>query len=330
MARRAGGLSGRRSSVNSGRGPGFSFSFGQVLLAGLLVSTAILAIRWQATLTSLGGFLVDSQPPQKADLILVLGGNFWGQRVLTGAELARLRYAPIALFSGPPYVGRPEGELAIEFLVQKGYPRELFQAFAHNGGSTIAEANALRGELARRHARRVLLVTSNYHSRRAAIVLTLLCPGVKFISIPAPDAHYHIDQWWNDDSSRQLFFSEWEKILGSVLIAYPTNLVSRWFGFAMAVNPDRAAISSRRTGATVLSESWSPTVAARSAPRRMADLTWRDLSPALDWAPMDRESAPRAGSDTRPPATSWPARRRAIPDSQPAHPPATPASSPGS
>jgi uncharacterized SAM-binding protein YcdF (DUF218 family) len=313
--------------LNSGRWTGFSFTFGQVLLAGLLILTAILAIRWQATLTSLGGFLVDTQPPQKADLILVLGGDFWGPRVLTGAELARLRYAPIALFSSPPYVGRPEGELAIEFLVQKGYPKELFQVFAHHAGSTIAEANALRGELARRHAKRVLLVTSNYHSRRATIVLTLFCPGVQFISISAPDPHYHIDQWWHDDSSRRLFFSEWSKILGSVVAAYPTYLVSRWFGFEVAVLPQRAAISSRRTGATVLSESWSPTVAGRSAPRRMDALTWRDLSRARDRAPMDRESALRAASDTRSPATSSPARRRAIPDSPPAHQPATPTSS---
>jgi uncharacterized SAM-binding protein YcdF (DUF218 family) len=182
--------------------------------------TAVLGIRWQATLTSLGSFLVDSQPPRRADLILVLGGDFWGPRVLTGAELARLRYAPIALISGPPYRGRPEGEFAIDLLVQKGYPRELFQVFGHHAGSTIGEANALRGELARRHVRRVLLVTSAYHSRRAIIVLTLFCPGVRFISVPAPDSRYHAAGWWNDESSRQVFFSEWAKILGSLLVAY--------------------------------------------------------------------------------------------------------------
>ncbi len=190
----------------------------------------VLAIRWQATLTAVGNFLVDSQPPQQADLVLVLGGDFWGPRVLTGAELARLRYAPFVLISGPPYRDRPEGEFAVDFLVQHGYPSELFQVFASDAQSTIAEANALRGELERRHVKRVLLVTSSYHSRRATIVLTLFCPGVRFISIPAPDSHYHAAGWWNDDSSRQLFYSEWTKILGSVLVAYPTYVVSRLLG----------------------------------------------------------------------------------------------------
>jgi uncharacterized SAM-binding protein YcdF (DUF218 family) len=193
----------------------------------VLILIAAAAIRWQATLASLGGFLVDSEPPQPADLILVLGGDFWGPRVLTGADLAKQSYAPIALISGPPYRDRPEGEMAIDFLVQKGYPREIFQVFAHHASSTIAEAKALRGELARRHVRRVLLVTSAYHSRRATIVLTLFCPGVEFISIPAPDPHYHVEAWWNDESSRRLFFSEWSKIVGSVLLGLPANAAAR-------------------------------------------------------------------------------------------------------
>lgn len=194
---------------------------------GLLLLSAILALRWQAILTSLGGFLVDSQPPQPADLIVVLGGDFWGPRVVTGAELAKQGYAPIALLSGPPYQGRPQGERSIEFLVEKGYPKELFEVFANLAESTVDEAEALRGELARRHVKKVLLVTSSFHSRRATIVLTLFCPGVRFISIPAPDSHYRIEEWWSDDSSRRLFFSEWTKILGSLFVAYPSSVVSR-------------------------------------------------------------------------------------------------------
>jgi hypothetical protein len=199
-------------------------AFLTICILALIVAAAL---RWPATLTSLGGFLVDSQPPQAADLILVLGGDFWGPRVLTGADLGTQRYAPVVLFSGPPYYARPQGELSIEFLVKEGYPSEMFQVFANQAHSTIAEAKALRGELARRHARRVLLVTSSYHSRRAA------CPGVQFISIPAPDGHYHVAGWWNDKSSRRLFFSEWSKILGSVLVRLPTYAVGRLQGHRM-------------------------------------------------------------------------------------------------
>jgi len=174
-----------------------------------------------------GSFLICSETPQRADLILVIGGDFYGPRVLKGADLAVQGYAPLVLISGPPYQqGRPEGEFAVNFLETKGYPRRLFQVFGHNAGSTIDEAIAVRAELRRRNAHRVLLVTSAYHSRRADIVFRLFCPGIHFISVPAPDNHYDPSRWWSDPSSRRLFFSECEKIVGSVLVMYPRYLLT--------------------------------------------------------------------------------------------------------
>ncbi len=176
-------------------------------------------------MSGLGRYLVSAQSPQPADLILVLGGDFWGPRVVKGADLGMQHYAPLVLISGPPYKGRPEGEFAIDFLVAHGYPRRLFQSFGHHAPSTIGEAMALRPELLRRGVKRVLLVTSNYHSRRAAIVFWLFCPGIRFIAISAPDFLYHPDEWWKDPSSRKLFFSEWSKILGTLFIEYPKYLI---------------------------------------------------------------------------------------------------------
>jgi len=181
-------------------------------------------------LSGLGEYLVDSESPQQADLILVLGGNFWGDRVIEGAELSREKYAPVVLLSSPPYAGRPQGYLSVPFLVQRGFPSDNLEVFAHHARSTIEEANVLRPELARRGARRVLLVTSNYHSRRAAIVFRLFCPEVEFIPVPANDREYNAESWWKDASSRHLFFSEWVKICGTLLVAYPRYLVKRWFG----------------------------------------------------------------------------------------------------
>ena len=90
----------------------------------------VALIRWESTLSFLGRYLIDSQPPQSADLILVLAGNFYGPRVLKGAELVTAGYAPLTLISGTPYQGRPEdevkpeGELAITFpAASKATPR---------------------------------------------------------------------------------------------------------------------------------------------------------------------------------------------------------------
>jgi len=189
------------------------------LITGCLVAVVLLvAFRWQATLSALGSYLVCSETPQPSDLILVLAGDFYGPRVLKGAELATEGYAPRVLISGTPYQGRPEGEFAIAFLARQGYRTDSFESFGHAAGSTIEEAIALRPELARRGVKRVLLVTSAHHSRRALIVFKTLCSGIRFVSVPAPDPYYHADGWWRNTSSRRLFTSEWTKIAGSVFI----------------------------------------------------------------------------------------------------------------
>jgi uncharacterized SAM-binding protein YcdF (DUF218 family) len=209
------------------------------LLIVVAIVLAVLLIRWQSTLDYLGEYLISSERPQSADLILVLAGDFWGARVLKGADLGMQHYAPLVLMSSNPYAGRPDGELAIEFLVKQGYPAALFQYYNHDARSTIEEAIALRPELARRGVTRVLLVTTAYHSRRAGVVFRLFCPGIRFIAIPAPDL-YHPDGWWNDSNSRRLFYSEWQKIFGTVLFVYPKYLAEK----IIARNP-----GARRVGA---------------------------------------------------------------------------------
>jgi uncharacterized SAM-binding protein YcdF (DUF218 family) len=174
-----------------------------------------------------GEYLVSPQTPESADLILVLAGDFWGPRVVKGADLSVQGYAPVVVFSGTTYGRRPEGEAAIGFLAGEGYRVDSFQYFLHHEPSTITEAIVLRPELKRRGVKRVLLVTSAYHSRRAGIVFRLFCPGIKFIAIGAPDEHYHPDVWWEDASSRKLFVSEWKKIFGTVLLEYPKYLAER-------------------------------------------------------------------------------------------------------
>ena len=199
-----------------------------LFLVGALL--AVTLIRWQATLSFLGNYLIYSQAPRPADIIVVLAGDFYGPRVLKAAELATHGYAPLVLISGTPYQGRPEGEFAISFLAKQGYPSRLFESFGHDAHSTIEEAIVLRAELRRRHVMNAILVTGAFHSRRSSIVFWLFCPGIHFISVPGPEPSYHPDRWWTDDHSRALFYSEWTKIMGTVFMAYPKDLMRRLFG----------------------------------------------------------------------------------------------------
>ena len=190
--------------------------FGLIVIAALL-----LLLNWRATLVYLGNFLECPDSQAHADLILVLAGDFWGARVIKGADLAVRGQAPLVLISGSPYRDRPEGEFAIPFLTHLGYPRALFESFGHHADSTIQESLAVCPELRRRGAKKVLMVTSGYHSRRAAIVFGLFCPDIQFVTVGAPEQMFVPAHWWTESKSRRLFFSEWLKICGTVLFEYP-------------------------------------------------------------------------------------------------------------
>jgi len=143
-------------------------------LAGVL---SLAGIFHAQTLTWTARFLLLSEPAEPADLILVLGGNFYGARALMGAELGASGYAKKVMISGPPYLNQPESELSIRFLVEKGYHRETFISFPNHSNSTISEAIAVCPELRKLRAGRVLVVTSSYHSRRANVVYNLFLAG---------------------------------------------------------------------------------------------------------------------------------------------------------
>ncbi len=64
-------------------------------------------------------------------MIVVLAGDFSGNRILTAGDLVRRGFAPKALVSGPSgEYGLHETDLAIPFAVRHGYPESYFIAAA--------------------------------------------------------------------------------------------------------------------------------------------------------------------------------------------------------
>jgi uncharacterized SAM-binding protein YcdF (DUF218 family) len=215
------------------------------LLAALLLAILflmLLAFRQQA-LDGLGEFLVVSDPLEHADLIYVLAGDFWGSRVLLGANLGSQGWAPKVimsggLYTGGGYVNRYESDLAVDFAVQHGYPRGLFLSVPLELQSTIDEARAMGPIFHRLGARRVLLVTSNFHSRRAAQVFRLFLPEFEFRMEGSPDHTFDPHAWWETLQQRHLLFAEYQKMIGTVLVRF--HLANgQWFRQAGEVRGER-------------------------------------------------------------------------------------------
>ncbi len=77
--------------------------------------------------------------------------------------------------------------MSVDFAVQHGYPRSLFLPIRMEAQSTVDEARAMGPIFQRLGAKRIILVTNNFHSRRAAQVFRLFLPEFDFRMEAAPD-----------------------------------------------------------------------------------------------------------------------------------------------
>ena len=163
-----------------------------------------------------GYALVRDDGPAKADIAVVLAGDTSGLRILKAAELVRQGYAPAALISGTAsYYGVNECDMAIPFAVRHGYPAEWFIPFPGSAFSTREEAVDILAELRRRGVRSFLLVTSDFHTARAARIFRWAeragGGGPALRVIPAPDRSFRAGSWWRNRESQKIFFDEWCK-----------------------------------------------------------------------------------------------------------------------
>jgi uncharacterized SAM-binding protein YcdF (DUF218 family) len=190
----------------------FRWLFAIALVVVLLVAT------YPFWLTALGTYLVHSDPPVPADMIVVLAGDFSGNRILTAGGLVRQGFASKALISGPSGAyGLYESDLAIRFAVNKGYPESYFVPFPNDSKSTASEAEAVISELRKRHVHKIDLVTSNYHTRRAGKILRAQAPDIEIHVVQAPDRYFTPGGWWKEREGRKTLLIEWMKTVGSWL-----------------------------------------------------------------------------------------------------------------
>lgn len=170
-------------------------------------------------LTALGSALVENDGPHKADAILVLGGDGAGFRILKGAQLAQAGYAPYVIVDGPKFLGGYESDITIRYAGQNGYPDSLFHPLHLPPGvnSTRAESQYDGLYLKQQKIHLILLVTSNYHTRRAASLMRKSNPWLQVLVVPAPDPSFTANGWWKTRDGQKTFLLEWLKTLAAWL-----------------------------------------------------------------------------------------------------------------
>ena len=181
----------------------------------VLVAIVVLGLLFRNTiLAALGSYLVKADAPEKADIGLVLAGDGEGNRILTAAKLVRQGYISQVLVSGPSgHYGYHECDLAIPFAVKAGYPESYFLHLESDARSTQEEAREAIARLRQMGVHKVLLVTSDYHTRRAGKIYRSAAPDLQFVVVSAPDRYFTAGGWWHNRQGEKIAFNEWTKTL---------------------------------------------------------------------------------------------------------------------
>ena len=187
------------------------------LSLSIFLFAAVLWFARVALLTAAGNALVEDDGVQKADAAVVLGGDGFGTRVIKAAELARAGYVPIVLVSGPVTILGYESDRTIQFAEKQGYPASMFHALPSEVDSTRSEAVYLGRYLKSCGFHKILLVTSNYHTRRASSLMRENNPWLQVIAVPAPDPFFTAGTWWKTRTGQKTFAMEWMKTVATWL-----------------------------------------------------------------------------------------------------------------
>lgn len=171
------------------------------ILAGVLVIVIIpLAI---------AVYLSPQDELVKADAIIVVSGGDTDSRINEGVKVYSGKWAPKIIFSGAAASGEVSNALAMKRIaVSKGVPEndilieELSKTTKENAEFSAIMVNELK-------AKRIILITSPYHQRRAYQEFkAALGEDVEIINHSATDETWRKKNWWEDPDARFLTFGE--------------------------------------------------------------------------------------------------------------------------
>jgi uncharacterized SAM-binding protein YcdF (DUF218 family) len=177
----------------------------------ILAIVAVVYVLREPLLRTVGEFWVVEDPPEKADAIFLLGDdNYDADRATRAAELYREGWAPRIVASGRflrQYASI--AELMQRDLADRGVPPDAVQRMPSLAGNTREEAVLLRRLADRQHWRRVIVVTSNFHTRRTRHIYTrVFRDSADVLIVAARDGGYTPAGWWRSRSGLKIFFLE--------------------------------------------------------------------------------------------------------------------------
>ena len=187
-----------------------------IVLIALVILVGLLYLVRAPLLRLAGSFWVKSDPPANSDVIVILGDDdFTADRATRAADLYHDGWAPLIVGSGiwlRPYLS--VANLMQRDLEARGVPHQAIIPYAHKATDTLEELRDICGFAEQHGWKRVMIVTSNYHTRRTRYLCDHIFPSdIHVLVVAAPDHAYDPDSWWKTRLGVKTFFHEFVGII---------------------------------------------------------------------------------------------------------------------
>jgi uncharacterized SAM-binding protein YcdF (DUF218 family) len=182
----------------------------------------------------------------RSDAIFVLSDdNFYADRATRASQVYRQGLAPIVVASGRrlrPYAG--VAELIEHDLIERGVPKDKILRVAHDADNTREEAITLAQVAKQKKWRSIIVVTSNFHTRRARYIFSHVFPKDTKVRITgARDGDFDPERWWEKrisvkDLSREIagmIVAIWEQHTGPAVTDKSQLIVAPLVGSTLLV-----------------------------------------------------------------------------------------------
>jgi len=177
--------------------------------------------------------IISTSEPKPADAIVLLAGGDPG-RAWGAADLYNQKLAPYIVLTREPIgpevleLGKRGVNLSTGFDINKyilhglGVPDEAIVRVEPFVNDTFDELTRVHELAEQKHWKSVVILTSNYHTRRTGMVTRYIFgKTMDFTVVASPHGGLNRDNWWNDRDDVRTFLIEFEKLVAYTLYIWP-------------------------------------------------------------------------------------------------------------
>jgi uncharacterized SAM-binding protein YcdF (DUF218 family) len=196
----------------------------RIALASFVIVLLLLAFGWfnrAAILQGAADLWVVSDPVEQADAVAVLGGGL-DTRPFVAADLYKAGTVKFVLLTNAKLSRFEQSRLVLSHtelnravLTKEGVPSEAIILVGHDVSNTYQESRAVREWAQQTGAKKIIVVTEMFPSRRVRWIFDrqLATIGVKAIIYALPQPNYDFQRWWQEEPGIVEFQNEVLKYL---------------------------------------------------------------------------------------------------------------------